>query len=139
MTTSNTLAHLSGCARRSTHVLVAIMLLGGSGCDLPGRPKISERSQAAHDETSFKVLFGRNCAGCHGAEGSLGPAPPLFDKLFVDLIPEDELNRVISDGRKGTLMPAFGVRAGGHLTTEQIAVAGARNQVALEFGCACSG
>jgi cytochrome c oxidase cbb3-type subunit 3 len=120
VTILNTLARLSGFGCRSRQVLVAITLVCGSGCDLPGRPKISEQSQAARDETSFKILFGRNCAGCHGAQGSFGPAPPLFDKLFVDLIPEGELNRVISDGRKGTLMPAFGVPGGGHLTNEQV-------------------
>jgi cytochrome c oxidase cbb3-type subunit III len=122
VTTPNSVSSLSGCGCRSGQVLVAIMLICGGGCDLPGRPKISEQSQAARDEASFKVLFGRHCAGCHGAEGSLGPAPPLFDELFVDLIPEGELNRVISDGRKGTLMPAFGVRGGGHLTNEQVSV-----------------
>lgn len=92
----------------------------GPGCDLPGRPKAGDRYVAPQEERSFNVLFQRNCVGCHGADGKLGPAPPLNDKLFLALIPDTELLRVISEGRPGTLMPAFVIAKGGQLTSEQV-------------------
>jgi mono/diheme cytochrome c family protein len=52
----------------------------------------------------------------------LGPAPPLNDKLFLALIPQTELQRVIAEGRPGTLMPAFATAKGGPLTAEQVTV-----------------
>jgi mono/diheme cytochrome c family protein len=52
----------------------------------------------------------------------LGPAPPLNDKLFLALIPDSELERLITEGRPGTLMPAFASARGGHLTTEQVKI-----------------
>src|SRR5262249_50194323 len=70
----------------------------------------------------FHVLYRQNCAGCHGADGKLGPAPPLNDKLFLALIPDTELRRVITEGRPGTLMPAFDTAKGGPLTAEQVTV-----------------
>ncbi len=73
-------------------------------------------------ETTFGVLFQKNCVGCHGRDGTLGPAPPLNDKLFLSLIPAAELGRVIAEGRTGTLMPAFATANGGHLTPEQVKV-----------------
>jgi mono/diheme cytochrome c family protein len=71
---------------------------------------------------TFSVLFQENCIACHGANGKLGPAPPLNDRLFLALVPDTELHRVISEGRTGTLMPAFAASQGGHLTDAQIKV-----------------
>jgi mono/diheme cytochrome c family protein len=68
------------------------------------------------------VLYQQNCAGCHGAEGKLGPAPPLNDKSFLDMVSEDILLRVISAGRPGTPMPAFAQEQGGMLTAKQVQI-----------------
>lgn len=103
-------------------VLAGFLVVCASGCDLPGRPKASDRWLAPQDEKSFEVLYARNCAGCHGANGKLGPAPPLNDKLFLALVPDEVLKHVIADGRPGTLMPAYSVDKGGQLTTEQVRV-----------------
>jgi cytochrome c oxidase cbb3-type subunit 3/ubiquinol-cytochrome c reductase cytochrome c subunit len=100
--------------------LVALSLLSAAGCDLPGKPGPEEKYVPPQKETSFPVLFQRNCAGCHGADGKLGPAPPLNNELFLALIPDQELRRVISEGRHDTLMPAFSTAKGGHLTAEQV-------------------
>jgi mono/diheme cytochrome c family protein len=70
----------------------------------------------------FGALFKRNCAGCHGADGKLGPAPPLNDSLFRAIVPQIELERVVSAGRPGTPMPAFAIANGGTLTPAQIRV-----------------
>lgn len=92
------------------------------GCDLPGQPKAGDAYVPPQKEMTFHVLFQQNCVGCHGTDGKLGPAPPLNDRLFLAVIADAELQRVISAGRPGTLMPAFGTAQGGQLTTEQVKI-----------------
>ena len=58
------------------------------------------------------MSFTARCAGCHGADGKFGPAPPLNDSVFLAIVPDAELRHVISDGRVVTAaqkspMPAF--------------------------------
>jgi mono/diheme cytochrome c family protein len=81
---------------------------------------------------------GYNCAGCHGAEGVGGQAPPYTltdsDGGFVATVTwrapalntvllrfsEDEVRQILIYGRPGTPMPAWGAEGGGPLTTQQI-------------------
>jgi cytochrome c oxidase cbb3-type subunit 3 len=91
-----------------------------SGCDLPGRPKPEDRPLPADQIVDFDSLFQRNCTGCHGPDGKLGPAPPLDDPLFLSIVPDDELLRVISAGRRGTPMAGFSQEHGGPLTAQQV-------------------
>jgi len=93
-----------------------------AGCDLPGKPKPSDQFVPPQKEMRFNVLFQQNCVACHGTNGKLGPAPPLNDGLFLALVSDKELKRIISEGRGGTLMPAFAAGQGGHLTKEQVKV-----------------
>jgi cytochrome c oxidase cbb3-type subunit 3/ubiquinol-cytochrome c reductase cytochrome c subunit len=93
-----------------------------AGCELPGRPKSGDRYLPPQKELAFDALFARNCVGCHGSDGTLGPAPPLNDKMFLAIIPDTELLHVIANGRAGTLMPAFSTTSGGQLTPEQVEV-----------------
>jgi cytochrome c oxidase cbb3-type subunit 3/ubiquinol-cytochrome c reductase cytochrome c subunit len=92
----------------------------------------------------FGKLYKTNCAGCHGADGKLGPAPPLNDSLFLAIVPDKELLAVITEGRavspaQKTPMPAFGLGKAGPLPLESASVpselaaalAGARQQGAL--------
>ena len=111
-----------GPGNRRLGTLLALLASWAAGCDFPGQPKTSDRYTPPQKERSFEVLFRENCVGCHGAKGKLGPAPPLSDKLFLALIPDAELQRVIAGGRPGTLMPAFAVAEGGHLTAEQVKI-----------------
>ncbi len=108
--------------RRWLWTLLALLASLAAGCDLPGRPRTGDRYVSPENERSFSVLFQKNCVGCHGADGKLGPAPPLNDKLFLALIPDDLLERVIAEGRPGTLMPAFAQAKGGELTAGQVKV-----------------
>jgi mono/diheme cytochrome c family protein len=107
-------------------VCVTLSLALAAGCAWPGQPNRDDVPVPADRELRFGVLYGQNCAGCHGADGKLGPAPPLNDPLFRALIPEKELRDVISDGRlvvpgQPSPMPAF-ARPRGKLTAPQIQV-----------------
>jgi cytochrome c oxidase cbb3-type subunit 3/ubiquinol-cytochrome c reductase cytochrome c subunit len=93
-----------------------------AGCDLPGRPDPAGRPVPADEVVQFDALYGQNCSGCHGADGALGPAPPLNDPLFLAIVPDAELLRVVREGRPGTPMPAFAQARGGPLTDAQILV-----------------
>ncbi|WP_298196999.1 PQQ-dependent sugar dehydrogenase [Novosphingobium sp.] len=52
--------------------------------------------------------FADNCGGCHGAPGTAGRAPNLFDQRLLSSRSDDELFRTISRGVEGAEMPAFG-------------------------------
>src|SRR5262245_53606993 len=112
-------------------VTLSLLLAGGCDWDLPGNPNRRERHVPPEYELAFHPLFNRNCAGCHGADGKMGPAPLLNDPLFRALVPEAELKRVISEGRRSgsgtkddprTPMPAFLRDNGGTLSPEQVDV-----------------
>jgi cytochrome c oxidase cbb3-type subunit III len=103
-------------------VTLSCLLLLAVGCDLPGRPNPADRPVPADQVVDFGVLYGQNCAGCHGKGGKLGPAPPLNDPLFRAIVPEEDLESIVTKGRKNTLMPAFAQESGGVLTTVQIQV-----------------
>ena len=100
-------------------VVASIVLL--SGCDwLPGRPEEADRPLRPSEVRDFARLWGENCAGCHGAEGVLGPAASLANPTYLAWVDDDTLKHVVADGVAGTAMPAFAIRAGGSLTDEQI-------------------
>ena len=102
--------------------IVAGLSLLTVGCHPPGRPDPADRPVPADQVMDFAVLYRKNCSGCHGAEGKLGPAPPLNDPLFRAIVPEEELAAIVTSGRENTLMPAFAKENGGPLTTAQIQV-----------------
>jgi cytochrome c oxidase cbb3-type subunit III len=104
-----------------------LVFLLAAGCDLPGRPNPADRPVPANQVKDFGALYGTYCAGCHGADGKLGPAPPLNDPTFLAIVPGSELLRVITDGRavspaQKSLMPAFAHDKGGPLTGAQVKV-----------------
>ena len=100
--------------------LLGLWLLLCTGCDFPGRPDPNNRPEPENKVVAFEPLFRRNCAGCHGADGQLGPAPPLNDPIFLAIMPDAELLQVIRSGRPGTPMPAFAHEHGGDLTDAQV-------------------
>jgi mono/diheme cytochrome c family protein len=96
-----------------------------AGCDLPGQPDPADRPVPADQVKDFDVLYAMHCAGCHGADGKLGPAPPLNDPMFLAIVPDEELLHVITQGRAVTPaqkspMPAFLRDKGGPLTSAQV-------------------
>jgi mono/diheme cytochrome c family protein len=110
--------------RRSSFVSLTPLLLVSlsvlAGCDWPGKPKAVDKPIPAEKVTDFGKLYAMHCAGCHGADGKDGPAPPHNDPLFLAIVPEEVLHRVITEGRTGTPMTAFAKDKGGPLTAKQI-------------------
>ncbi len=97
--------------------LAAALIL--PACDsLPGRPK--EGADESAQGTDFESLYTSNCAGCHGADGRLGPAQALRDPLYLALVPPDRFRAVVESGVPGTAMTPFARSRGGSLTSAQI-------------------
>ena len=99
--------------------LLAAILVGG--CDsLPGRPTQADLPLRPTNVTDFATLYGENCAGCHGADGKSGAAIAMNNPIYLALIDDASMRRVISAGVPGTAMPPFAQSAGGSLTDAQI-------------------
>ena len=102
-----------------TLALAATMAL--AACDVvPGRPKPDARELAPNEVIAFDALYARNCAGCHGREGRLGPARALNDPVYLAVVSPERMRQVIAVGVPGTAQPAFALDAGGSLTDQQI-------------------
>jgi cytochrome c oxidase cbb3-type subunit 3 len=94
-------------------------VLAGSGCNSsPGQPGPEVIPPAQILE--FNVLYGHNCAGCHGASDKGGAAVPLGDPVFLAIADDAAIRRTAANGVPGTPMPAFAQSAGGMLTDKQI-------------------
>jgi cytochrome c oxidase cbb3-type subunit 3/ubiquinol-cytochrome c reductase cytochrome c subunit len=107
--------------------LLPLLTVFAAGCDLPGKPKEADRPKPDDQVLDFAILYQARCAGCHGADGKMGPAPPLNDPIFLAIVPDADLLRVINEGRtvtpgQKTPMPAFAHDKGGPLTDEQVKV-----------------
>jgi cytochrome c oxidase cbb3-type subunit III len=100
-------------------VVASVVLL--AGCDwLPGRPQEADRPLRPSEVRAFARLWGENCAGCHGADGELGPATALANPTYLAWVDDGTLKHMIAEGFPGTTMHAFARRAGGWLVDEQI-------------------
>src|ERR1700756_5657962 len=101
-------------------ILAAILL---SGCGSPhGLPKGESEVLAPNKVLDFGTLYAQNCSGCHGAEGRGGGAIALADPLYLSIVDEATMRKVIANGVRGTSMSAFAQSAGGMLTEDQISV-----------------
>lgn len=109
---------------RSLKSLLAIVSLAAmllAGCDsLPGRPSQADLPLRPSDVTDFATLYGENCAGCHGADGKSGAAIAMNNPVYLAIIDDAAMRRVIANGSPGTAMPPFAQSAGGSLTDRQI-------------------
>lgn len=106
-------------------VCVATCLVLATSCDrttesLLYRPNESRMDRPPSQIDDFQTLFANNCSGCHGADGTRGPAPPIGNPLFTAMISEKELTEIIGYGRAGTLMPPFITSNGEGLTPAQV-------------------
>jgi cytochrome c oxidase cbb3-type subunit III len=102
-----------------TFAVLNMMLL--SACSSPpGRPGKDSEHPAPSEVSDFKTLYAENCAACHGTEGRGGAAIALADPVYLAIVDEPSMRKVISSGVHGTSMPAFAQSAGGMLTDKQI-------------------
>ena len=104
-------------ASRFRYVTLATVMCG---CALAGETARSSTPIDPNKISDFNVLYGENCAGCHGPDGRGGAAVALGD-------PSVSSNRRRHDPaprgdqwNSGTSMPAFAQSAGGMLTEKQI-------------------
>ena len=85
-----------------------------AGCDsLPGRPTQADLPLRPTNVTDFATLYGENCAGCHGADGKSGAAIAMNNPVYLAIIDDASMRRVIANGVPGTAMPPFAQSAGG--------------------------
>jgi mono/diheme cytochrome c family protein len=110
---------------RFRYLCVSVLLsLGLSGCSSspPGQPQKDAETVAPNQIAEFTTLYAQNCAGCHGAQGRGGAAIALADPVYLAIVDETSMRKVISNGIHGTSMSAFAQSAGGMLTDKQINV-----------------
>jgi cytochrome c oxidase cbb3-type subunit 3/ubiquinol-cytochrome c reductase cytochrome c subunit len=99
-------------------VLLAVAL---AACDrLPGKPQEADRPLRPSEVTDVGRLYGENCAGCHGAGGRDGAALPMDHPVYLALVDDAALRKIIAAGVADTAMPAFARSNGGLLTDAQV-------------------
>ena len=87
-----------------------------------GEAKSRQQAADAGPDSRFRPALCRQLCRLSRGWRRAGPAPPLNDPLFVEIVPDEALLAVIRDGRAGTPMPPFAKQHGGALTDEQIQV-----------------
>jgi mono/diheme cytochrome c family protein len=98
------------------------MMLLSACSSPPGRPTKDSENPAPSQISDFKTLYAENCAACHGANGRDGAAVALADPVYLAIVDESSMRKVIAHGVHGTSMPAFARSAGGMLTDKQVDV-----------------
>src|SRR5437899_7690073 len=108
------------------HVLLALSALTVLACAAcngsPGRPSPGAEVIPPDQIVEFNILYGQNCAGCHGTSGNGGATIALRDPVFLAVADAAAIRRAAPNGVRGTAMPAFAQSAGGMLTDKQIDV-----------------
>jgi cytochrome c oxidase cbb3-type subunit 3/ubiquinol-cytochrome c reductase cytochrome c subunit len=94
-----------------------------AACSTLNREPRTDPEQVAPSQVlDFDALYMQNCAGCHGAEGHGGAAIALSNPVYLAIVDETTMRNIVTNGVRGTSMPAFAQRAGGMLTEQQIDV-----------------
>ena len=71
------------------------------------------------DPEKGRVLFDENCAPCHGDRGK-GQSASSLAAVFASIDPYQYVRAAMEQGVPGTTMPAWGTKAGGRLSDEQL-------------------
>ncbi len=110
-----------GWRSRLAVVTLCSLMVAASGCERSNyAPKQVSEEMQPQDITDFQTLFEQNCVGCHGVDGRNGASERLNYPLYLALVPKEEIHKVITYGRAGTVMPPFDVSQGGRLTAKQV-------------------
>lgn len=103
----------------SAFAVLCLILLAACGA-AHSHPQANSDPVPPNQVVEFGTLYAQNCAGCHGPEGRGGAAIALANPMYLAIVGETTIRKVVADGVRGTSMPAFGQRAGGMLTDEQV-------------------
>ncbi|HZV06602.1 MAG TPA: c-type cytochrome [Gemmataceae bacterium] len=102
-------------------ILASLLITSCGGFrTVPGQPGGTSGPSAPAQILDFTILYGRNCAGCHGREGRGGVAIGIGEPVYLAIASDAAITRATADGVAGTAMPAFAKRSGGMLTDDQI-------------------
>jgi mono/diheme cytochrome c family protein len=99
---------------------VAALLVCAACTGSPGNPRAESEVISPGEVVDFNLLYGQNCAGCHGAEGKGGAGIALANPVFLAIADDDVIRRTAANGVHGTPMPAFAQSAGGMLSDKQV-------------------
>ncbi len=99
-------------------VVPAILILLTTACG--GRPPLDSQVMPPAKILDFSILYGENCAGCHGSDGTGGVAIGLGDPVYLAIAGDAAIREITAKGVAGTEMPAFAQSAGGFLTGQQV-------------------
>ena len=95
-------------------------VLGFTSCGTPA-PHAAEAPVIRPNEVAdFRLLYGQNCSGCHGANGQGGLSVPVGDPVYLAIADDATIRRITAEGVPRTAMPAFAQTSGGLLTQAQI-------------------
>ena len=101
--------------------LAAFSLVMLAACNTPdSEPQTDSEPVAPNQLSDFGTLYAQNCAGCHGAQGRGGASIALANPVYLAIVDETAMRKVVTNGVRGTSMPAFAQSAGGMLTEQQI-------------------
>jgi len=103
----------------STIIIIALVTCGACS-NSRGAPRADSEVVPPGQVVDFNLLYGQNCAGCHGAQGKGGAAIALANPVFLAIADDAAIRRTTANGVPGTPMPAFAQSAGGMLTDKQI-------------------
>lgn len=104
-------------------MLEMVALLACAAChSSPGVHRADPEVVPPSEVVDFNLLYGQNCAGCHGVDGSGGAALSLASPVFLAIADDSVIRRTAANGVPRTPMPAFAKSAGGMLTDKQIEV-----------------
>jgi len=95
---------------RAACLLAGVALIAACG-EVPLN-KAGRDDAAAAVPPTWSALYATHCAGCHGADGTLGPARPMRDAAYLATVPRNRLIEVVAAGQ-GVLMPALAQSKGG--------------------------
>lgn len=90
-----------------------------SGPTPTARPPIAHIPNVQGDPNQGAVLFDKNCAVCHGANGEGRIGAPLA-KVWPSVRPDLAIQNTIRNGIPGSVMPAWGQERGGPLSDQNV-------------------
>jgi len=102
--------------------LVLCLMLLAACSTLNREPQTDPEPVAPSQVLDFDTLYAQNCAGCHGVQGRGGASIALANPVYLAVVDEPTMRKIVAKGVRGTSMPAFAQSAGGMLTEQQIEV-----------------